>query len=285
MAADMQEQESKTSATGTRKETPIDCLMQNHHLTAALGGPIPKKVSMSEVQRILDVGCTYGEWAQEVVRLYPHVEVVGIDEDAEMLEIARKEVFWKGLAHRIFFRQMPLYEKLAFDDASFDLVHRRKNGSHPLQPALAQEMIRILRPSGWLNLVQYAPGLSSSEAFNTIERMGLRLLHIKHTGLAPEAHGVDAALRSYEILLDNYLFDVSYTVHAVDIGYSNGIGTREYVDGLLRTSAAFKDIFVRYGFFDAETYDQLLARARAELTDPYACGYTYLISTLGRKDG
>lgn len=282
----MEENRNRSTRANVQADADVDFQIQHSYLTAALGGPIPKKVKMSEVHVILDVGCHQGTWAQEVLQRYPHVQIIGIDRNKDILERARFKANLKGLKN-VTFEQMIQGEPLHFKDCTFDLVHMRSTSviAVPFWPTLVSELARISRPGGWINLVQYERSLTSSRAFSTIERMGFRLLRMQQSSLSPASNNVTVAARLYGMLLNAYLIDVSYTIHAVDLGGNNTIGAREYVNAILTTVVSFKDAFVHAKLCDAETYDQLLMQARQELTEPYACGYAYLISTLACKDG
>lgn len=282
----MEESRKRTTRVNTSPDIDVDLQMQHNYLTTSLGGPIPKKVKMSEVHTILDVGCHLGIWAQEVLQRYPDVHITAIDRNNDILARARRIAEAKKLQH-ITFEQMIPGESLHFKDATFDLIHMRSAGTIPVQfwPALVNEFARVTRPGGWINLVQYDRGLTSSHAFSTIERMGFQLLRMQQTSLSPASDNVGIAARLYGMLLSTYLIDVSYTIHAVDLGYNNTIGARDYINTILATARSFRDAFVQSKLCDAETYDELVRQAREELTAPYACGYAYLISALARKDG
>ena len=282
----MEEKHRRTTRVNTAPDRDVDLQMQHNYLTTSLGGPIPKKVKMSEVHTILDVGCHLGVWAQEVLQRYPDVEITAIDRNSDILARAKRIANAREIKH-ITFKPLILGEQLDFKDATFDLIHMRSAGTIPVQfwSELVNEFARVTRPGGWINLVQYDRGLTSSHAFSTIERMGFQLLRMQQTSLSTASNNVGVAARLYGMLLDAYLIDASYTIHAVDLGPNNTIGARDYINTMLATARAFKDAFVQSKLCSAETYDQLVRQAREELTDPYACGYAYLISALARKDG
>jgi ubiquinone/menaquinone biosynthesis C-methylase UbiE len=71
--------------------------------------------------RILDVGCGTGSLARLLARSLDDVQVVGLDADEEMLELARQMLEREKLADRVTLRQEDA-QRLPFPDASFDLV-------------------------------------------------------------------------------------------------------------------------------------------------------------------
>jgi ubiquinone/menaquinone biosynthesis C-methylase UbiE len=102
--------------------------------------------------RFLDVGCGTGRW----VRRYEEsgFSVVGVDATIGMLQIAR--------AHRTRSPLMVgLAEALPFSNAVFDYVSDITVVQHfpyELQSRALQEMIRVLKPGGWLILLELIRG-------------------------------------------------------------------------------------------------------------------------------
>ncbi|MBI3151992.1 MAG: class I SAM-dependent methyltransferase [Chloroflexi bacterium] len=101
-------------------------------------------------KRILDVGCGTGTLAAMVKQMYPDAEVVGLDGDSQILEIARSKA--KSLGVDIRFEQGMSFD-LPYPDASFDVVltsfmlhHLEKDAKQKT----AKEMYRVLRPDGRL---------------------------------------------------------------------------------------------------------------------------------------
>jgi ubiquinone/menaquinone biosynthesis C-methylase UbiE len=98
--------------------------------------------------RFLDVGCGTGRW----VRRYEEsgFAVVGVDATIGMLQIARAHGTRSPLA-------VGLAEAMPFSDAVFDCVSDITVVQHfpyELQSRALQEMIRVLKPGGWLILLE-----------------------------------------------------------------------------------------------------------------------------------
>ncbi len=263
----------------------VSSVVHHPYLTAMLGGPIPENVAMAEVQHILDVGCRTGIWARQVVQLYSHVDVTGIDGDEVLIKGAAQLARTRKIKN-IAFTQMDLMQPLRFHEHSFDLIHMRSSGfiRAAYWPHLLDDLHHLLRPGGWLNIVEYERGQTSSTAFNRIERLGMELLQKLERRTHATSDNVGIAPRIYSLLQEAGFVDVLYTVYAVDLGYHNQPGARAFVETTLATAATFKDTFVRFGLLDAQSYEELLTQARIDLTSPTACAYAYLISTVGRVD-
>ncbi|MEY4579230.1 MAG: hypothetical protein RL701_3933 [Pseudomonadota bacterium] len=102
-------------------------------------------------QSLLDVGCGPGTITLDFSALVAPGRVVGIDASSSV--IAQAEAA-RALAQvtNARFEQGDLY-KLAFDDASFDVVHAHQVLQHLADPVAAlRELKRVLRPGGVLGV-------------------------------------------------------------------------------------------------------------------------------------
>jgi SAM-dependent methyltransferase len=140
--------------------------------TVHVGGPDLKAmlnaVTLHGGERALDAGCGAGHTALSFAPLV--AEVVGIDLTEAMLVQARNLAAKRGLTNVTF--QRGNVERLAFPDASFDLVTSRYSAHHYAHPLAAlREFRRVLRPGGVLLLVDVvAPEDPAQDTFlNAIE--------------------------------------------------------------------------------------------------------------------
>ncbi len=108
--------------------------------------------SLSRAARVLDVGCGTGRWVR---RLEEHgLSVVGIDQSAEMLSLARK----RGTLSPLVSGEV---QNLPFRDESFEFVSAVTVIQHvrPQEQVRAlSEMVRVLRPGGYLFLIELIRG-------------------------------------------------------------------------------------------------------------------------------
>ena len=107
-------------------------------------------------RRVLDVGCGTGTLALMVKHASPAADVVGLDGDSQILEIARRKASEQGL-HIRFDQGMSF--ALPYPDDSFDVVtttlmlhHLDREGKR----GTAAEMYRVLRPGGCLYGIDFA---------------------------------------------------------------------------------------------------------------------------------
>lgn len=240
---------------------------------------------MQEIHTILDVGSNVGGWVQDVARAYPHVHIIGIDIEENLLRRATLLARVNGVS-RVTFQAMDATVPLLFPNNHFDLIHMRSAIFIPPNGwfNVINELTRVLRPGGWLNLIEFEHGLTSSAAFNHLMQLiaqpstSLSASSEQHIPLSNSSH-------LYSRMLASGLTNVSYTLYAVDLGIGNTPTAREFVRELLKTIPHFKRPLMQAGMLDAAAFDTLFAQAQRDLMHPDMCGYAYIISALGCKNG
>lgn len=103
---------------------------------------------------ILDVGCGSGRWPLEMAQLFPTANVIGVDLVPPPVD--GDPTHYAGPANYVFVTGNVL-EGLPFGDRSFDFAHQRLLISAlPASnwPAVVQELIRVTRRGGWVELVE-----------------------------------------------------------------------------------------------------------------------------------
>lgn len=110
---------------------------------------------MIAVQDSTDVnGSILGLWTQEMSQQFPNANVVGLDLMPPVKHARSKE---DGL----MYLQGDINKDLGFMDNAFDFVYQRDMATIVAAgrwPTLIQEFARILKPGGWLQLVEYGTG-------------------------------------------------------------------------------------------------------------------------------
>lgn len=97
---------------------------QSRCMNEAMRDLIPQSVDLADVHTVLDVACGPGGWALEVARLYPHIQVIGIDISQIMIKSAEQRARIQVLDNASF-QVMDARIPLAFPDGAFDLVNAR----------------------------------------------------------------------------------------------------------------------------------------------------------------
>ncbi len=93
------------------------------------------------IESVLDVGCGPGSITKDFVDSFPHLSVVGVDQDPTVLINAKMEHSTK----RVSFAVGSAYQ-LPCDDKSFDLVHAHQVLQHVKDPQrIVREMMRVSR--------------------------------------------------------------------------------------------------------------------------------------------
>jgi ubiquinone/menaquinone biosynthesis C-methylase UbiE len=129
-------------------------------LVKLLGGDVARQTlldqaTLSSTHRVLDIGCGTGTMLMLMKRLYPLVDVVGLDPDPKALTRARKKAARAGASIRL---DQGFADELPYPDASFDRVvssfmfhHLR---TQDRQKTLS-EVRRVLKPGGSLHLLDF----------------------------------------------------------------------------------------------------------------------------------
>lgn len=119
------------------------------HGSRTLAGTVPYLLPhLAPGQRVLDVGCGPGTITVDLAEAVgPGGEVVGIDRAETALGAARAVAAERGIANA-HFEEGDVYA-LAYEDASFDLVHAHQVLQHLVDPVAAlREMARVAKPGG-----------------------------------------------------------------------------------------------------------------------------------------
>ena len=170
----------------------IRLMIQDTLITTGMGGPLSEQPDPASLHRVLDIGCGPGGWILEAARLYPHMNLTGIDISWRMIEYARAEAQARKLTDGVEFLVMDALRPLKFSDASFDLVNMRFGFSFLLVtdwPRLLNEMLRVTRPRG---IVRVTDGdwKTTSLACNRIAQMFFCALYRSGHSLTEEKAGV-----------------------------------------------------------------------------------------------
>ncbi len=130
---------------------------------------LPEQADVSTISSVLDIASGSGEWAIATAQAYPHMQVVGIDSDIQMVDNARARAKVRGIDN-VRFTVMAPFEPLDISGGSFDLVNVRFIvGLIPAEawPKVLQEFLRVTRPGGHIRLTENDLPITSSTARRT----------------------------------------------------------------------------------------------------------------------
>jgi SAM-dependent methyltransferase len=239
--------------------------MLAHYLRANFLAPVEQPGD------ILDVGSGTGRWAIQMAQQFPQASVIGLDIEAPML---RQSAVLETQPENCVFVEGDVLKGLRFADDSFDFVHQRLLMGAipgPAWPGVVQELARVTRPGGWVELVEAAPVPSNTPALNQLHAWMLAVTQMR---------GLDTTIsgRIDELLRQAGLQQVVYRDLPIPIGPNGGrlghMAETQY-DALFQT---FKPILVARGMTDAATFDNIMRRAHLEIAanrfiSPYYIAY------------
>lgn len=232
------------------------------------------RIGVSEGWRCLDVGCGPGGITRLMSeRAGKTGHVVGLDMDAEFLQIARS-----GAAANTEFRQGDAF-RCGLPGDSFDLVHMRfvaSTAGHPEQ--LIAEAMRLARAGGWVAL-QEPDGstLRCMPPHAAWDRLQAVLMG------AFSGVGADLALahKLYAKFRAAGLVDVQYRPFIVGVRSIDPM-----VDYLPATVESLRGTVLKLGLITEPELDRALADCRAHLARPDTVFTMYTVAQVwGRKPG
>jgi ubiquinone/menaquinone biosynthesis C-methylase UbiE len=262
----------------------VRLLDQDRLITQGMGGLLPERSNdFSGIQRVLDVACGPGGWAQEVAFAHPEMEVTGFDISQAMIDYARMQAQVQGL-HNASFLVMNLLKPLDFPDSSFDLVNARFINFLPAAawPQLVQEFRRITRPGGFIRLTESEWWyFTTSPALENLNAMVIRALKIqgsfsqtgRFTGILPMLG---------RLLREAGCVNIQLVPHVIDFS----AGTKVY-QGFRKDAAAvfklFQPFIIRMGVATQEEMDPLYEQMLREMQQDDFRGLMLPLTAWGEK--
>lgn len=159
-------------ALGFRFLTPsYDTVVRLTTRERAFKSALLRQAHIESGQRVLDLACGTGTLAIAIKRLCPGAEILGIDGDDEMLEIARKKA--RAAEAAIEFDQGFSFA-LPYPEGHFDRVTSSLFFHHlswPDKVRTAAELHRVIRPGGELHVADWgrATGTVMRAAFLAVQ--------------------------------------------------------------------------------------------------------------------
>lgn len=284
MATSDPSQGENTYILGDSSAEMARLIEQDRHFTKAMGGLLPEQSDLSGIRRVLDVGCGPGGWALEVAHAYPHMQVVGIDISARMIDYANVQARASGLDNASF-RVKNALELLDFADESFDLVNARFiEGFIPAVawPGVIQEFKRIIRPGGIIRLTDCEWGMTNSFAYQKL--LGISIHAMQVVGLSHSPDG-----RNYAItpLLSRFLRDagcvnIKEQAHSMDFS----AGTEAHLGSFQDFSIGYQlmqPFQVSTGVTTQQEVEQLHRQLTVEMLASDFRGIMYFLTAWGEK--
>jgi ubiquinone/menaquinone biosynthesis C-methylase UbiE len=173
--------------------------IQDHIVTAGMGGVLPEQTDATLFRRVLDVGCGTGGWLIETAKAYPAISLlVGVDISSRMIAYAREQAEAEQVSERVEFHVMDALRMLEFPTDYFDLVNQRFGGSYLRTwdwRKLLQEYQRVVRPGGVVRITEgELAAESTSAALTRLSELSRQAFHQAGHLFIPSSDGVTREL-------------------------------------------------------------------------------------------
>lgn len=196
---------------------------QDLMVTRYMGGLLCENPDFTGIERVLDIACGPGGWAQEVAFSHPDIEVVGIDVSRTMIEYAQAQARVQRLDN-LRFLIMDALKPLDFPDNYFDLVNIRfATGfmSTQVWPMFVQECFRVTRSGGMLRVTETDDiGPTTSGAFEKLWIKTSTAFRMTGRSFSPEGRNFGITAMLGRFLRDVGCKNIRQCAHAID--YSTG---------------------------------------------------------------
>jgi ubiquinone/menaquinone biosynthesis C-methylase UbiE len=145
-------------------------------IVTLIGGNPTRRVLIDQAdlgrgQHVLEIGCGTGSLVTLLKRLYPDVEVVGLDPDPKALRRAQRKAERAAVSIRL---DRGFSDELPYVGDSFDRVLSSFMFHHltaAAKDATLREIRRVLKPGGSLHLLDFAAHGKHSRDDRVLERM------------------------------------------------------------------------------------------------------------------
>ena len=250
------------------------------------GKLLPDKVVLTDAQVVMDFICGPGSWCMDFSKQHPEKLVYGVDINHTIIKHAQEDasqVRSGNLEFLVVDRRRPL----PFEDNTFDLIHLQNGTSFFTMeqwPEVMVEITRVLRPGGWLNLVDFEMGPASQPAIDRVLTFLGQILAKMHRSNEPEGRAPFTGSTLGPHRMSQLLFtDVGYQLYPVDLGgWNNPVG-RAYLAWSVVRPEMISYLAERTEISSKQTLEPLLREMQRELRQIDFCGFGMLLSSFGRK--
>ena len=246
--------------------------------------PLPEQTDVSTIQSILDIASGSGEWAIATAQAYPHMQVVGIDNDVPMVESARAQARARGVDN-VHFTIMDPFQKLEMPDSSFELVNARFiNGFIPAEAwsKVLSEFLRVTRAGGCIRLTEGELPISSNPAFAQIGGMISQALFMTGRSFSPEGRLLSITPALQRLLQDAGCQDTQQVVSVTN--FSAGMEAHaDLSDDFSRTYRLVQPFLLNAGVTTQEEVEQLYQQMQGEMHADDFSAVGFYLTVWGKK--
>ncbi len=236
---------------------------------------------LTQPRAILDVGTGTGRWAREMATQFPYAHVIGLDIVTPPTETEPRAERADARPANYRFMQGNVLEGLPFPDASFDFVHMRLMVlalSASRWPFVIAELVRVTRPGGWVESVEYGGEKNGSPAIAQLIAWGTQASALRGIDTSYSRH-VGALLRNAGLM------NVQEQEIDIPLGaYGGRVGVMNSVD-FLNAMKALSSLYINQGIATAQEVEQVLAAAHAETNSRHYRPASPFYIAIGQKAG
>lgn len=247
---------------------------------------LPPEIPLNDLRVVMDYVCGPGAWCIDLSKKYPEKQIYGLDSNYKLLAMARDNAH-QAYADNIDFRAVNRTPPLLFDDETFDLI-RIQNGTAAFTldewALVMAEMYRLLKPGGWLHLLDFEMGPTSQPALDRVLTLLGQIMQKMDRNISPNGMlPLNGCILGPQRLARQSFVDIQYRFYPVDLGgWNNPIG-RAYLASVVVKPEMIIRLAVEGGFGSEEELRPLLREMQRELQQIGFCGAGMLLSTFGRK--
>ena len=259
-------------------------LLQDRLLTKELGDVFPKDFNPSQTHLVLDLACGPGGWATDVARLYPQMDVIGVDISQKMIHYAQAHAQSQRLDN-VSFQVMNVLNPLEFPDDAFDFVNARLLCAFmpaDVWPSFVQECVRITRPGGIIRLTEAEWEFTNSAACERLANMLTSAMWKDGKSFSPDGKRLGATLMISQFLREKGLINIQRHAYALDFSFGAEAYEATYQD-LMMNYPLLSTFLVKMGLTAKEEFDQLCDQVSVEMQEPTFRGLWFFLSAWGTK--
>jgi ubiquinone/menaquinone biosynthesis C-methylase UbiE len=249
------------------------------------GKTLPTPLEAASIGRVLDISCGVGQWACATAQAYPHMQVLGIDGQAQAIDEACTQAQARGVGNVSFTVMDPL-RSLDFPDGSFDLVNIRFAAGFMAPknwPPLLHACLRILRPAGVIILTDGDMPVTSSAAFEQLSGMIARALYRAKRTFSPNGETLIIAPMLARLLRDTGCVDIQSVACATNFSTGQHSAHELLSRDFAATYRRVLPFLVAMGVTTSEEVERVYQHMLVEMQLETFCAIGFYLTVWGKK--
>jgi ubiquinone/menaquinone biosynthesis C-methylase UbiE len=233
------------------------------------GHPLPEQAETAPFQHLLDVASGSGEWALLAAQALPEAEIVGIENNTDLLSHARAQAEARGIENVVFTALDP-FQRFSLSENTFDLVNARYLvGLLPASAwkSLLSELVRVTRPGGVLRLTETDLPITNSVATEQLSSWTGKAYAATKRSFSPTGRTLSMTPMLLRLLQDAGCQDIKQMAWTTNFSASLPAST-PVTEDLARTYQLLQAFLVSVGVAAAEeieqVYQQMLTDMQSE---------------------